>query len=99
VIVNDSKAFRVTGFHVAERARNGEQRWGPNQFGTALLARKATFRFKTGTQDCDRPVMFVVRHPKTKERFRIEGRANLCSTPHVDTLLRINVVRPNVTVD
>ena len=99
VIVNESKGYKVTGFHVLERSKDGQYRWGRNQFGSALLARRATFRFKTGISDCERPVKFVLRGPRNREPVETEGRANLCRSPHVDSLVRINVVRPEVIVE
>ena len=100
VIVNESPSFKVTGFHVQTADRRGRLRWSPNQFGNPLQARRATFRFKTGDASaCDLPVLFVLRHLKTKEEVRVEGRAALCKSPRVDSLLRINVHRPSVFVE
>jgi len=100
VIVNESQNWKVTGFHVQEADRKGRLRWSDNQFGRPLLARRATFRFKTGGAGaCDLPVLFVLRHLETKEELRLEGRAALCKTPKVDSLVRINVHRPNVFVE
>ena len=98
-IVNETKRYRVTGFHVLEQSRDGQYRWSTNQFGSPLLAHRATFRFKTGTVDCERPVMFILRGPDSREPVKIEGRANLCTTPHVHSVMRINIVRPEVIVE
>ena len=99
VIVNESENWKVTRFHVQEADRKGRLRWSANQFGKPLLARRATFRFKTGGANaCELPVMFVLRHNETKEELSIEGRAALCKTPKLDSLLRINVQRPRVIV-
>jgi hypothetical protein len=99
VIVNESPTFNVTGFYV-DTTPTGARKWSSNQFGRPLYARKATFRFKTGdSTSCDRPVLFVLENGKTKERMKVETRAALCSTPHVDSLVRVRVVRPEVIVE
>jgi hypothetical protein len=98
VIVNESKSFQVAGFYVATAGTGDAARWSSNQFGMALLPQRATFRFKTGSKDCQRPVRFVLRHPATRERLSIDAVANLCSSPHVDSLIRINANHPEVIV-
>jgi hypothetical protein len=98
VILNESRSFEVTGFYVAEGEANGRTRWSHNQFGMALQPRRATFRFKTGEKDCKRAVRFTARNPNTKEKVSIEGVADLCTTPHMDSVMRINVNHPEVIV-
>jgi hypothetical protein len=100
VIVNETRNFNVTGFYVDTSDGRGERKWSSNQFGRPLFARKATFRFKTGDPtSCDRPVLFVLKQPKTKDVLKVETRASLCTAPHVDSLVRVNVVRPEVIVE
>lgn len=99
VIINETSNFNVTGFFVDMPRRDGTRRWGPNQFGEQLYPMKATYRFKTGDATaCSRPVLFVLRHKKTKEVARIETQASLCKSPKVDSVLRIRMVKPEVTV-
>lgn len=100
VIVNETANYNVTGFFVEMPARDGGKRWGPNQFGRQLDPMKATLRFKTADASaCEHPVMFVLKHRKTKEIARIETNASLCKTPQTDSLLRIRMVKPEVRVE
>jgi len=98
VIVNASKIHQVEGFYVGEQ-RRGRASWSQNQFGKPLLPRRATFRFKMNGRDCERPVRFVFRDSRTRERIEVSDRVNFCPTPHVDSLLKLNVVRPNVIIE
>jgi len=98
VIVNASKTYSIESFFVGEQ-RRGRSVWSRNQFGKPLLPRRATFRFKMDGQDCERPVRFVFRDPRTKEALNVDERVNFCPTPHVDSLLKLNVVRPHVIVE
>ena len=100
VIVNETANYHVTGFFVEMQQPDGSKRWGPNQFGEQLRPMKATFRFKTADASaCDRPVLFVLKHKKTKDVARLETSASLCKAPHTDSLLRIRMVKPEVTVE
>jgi hypothetical protein len=99
VIVNQTSSYRVTGFFVGERRRDGAVRWSSNQFGDALLPQRATYRYKSAKADCARPVRFTLRHRETKETLTIEQVADFCPTPKVHSLLRINVLRPEVFVE
>ena len=102
VIANTSKNFRITEFRVREAARDGTMRWSANQFsqfGAALAPRKAVYLFKTGKPEtCDWPVLFVLSDLKRRETITLEMRASLCMSPHQDSLVRVNVVHPEVTV-
>lgn len=99
VLVNETGAYQVDGFYVEEPAARGGRRWSRNQFGSALLPRRATYRFKTGGADaCDRPVKFILRHRKTKDRIEVSARASLCTSPQRDSLVRIRVVQPEIQV-
>lgn len=100
VIVNETQFYNIIGFYVEQPRRDGMPHWGPNQFGEQLYPMKATFRFKTGDASaCDRPVLFVLRHKQTKEVTRIETRASLCKAPQTDSVVRIKMVKPTVTVE
>lgn len=102
VIANQSKTFRITEFRVRERSRDGTLRWSENQFrqfGQPLGPRKAVYLFKTGKPEtCDWPVLFVLSDPERRETMTVEMRASLCTSPHQDSLVRVNVVRPEVIV-
>jgi hypothetical protein len=99
VIINETSNFNVTGFFVDMPRRDGTRRWGPNQFGEQLYPMRATYRFKTGDATaCSRPVLFVLRHKETKEVAKIETQASLCKSPQIDSVARIRMVKPEVTV-
>jgi hypothetical protein len=98
VIVNESKNFLVTGFFVATGERNGKVQWSSNQFGPALQPRHATFRFKSGLKDCERQVRFTARNIETREKVEVQSVASLCKSPHVDSLIRLRIERPEVIV-
>ena len=99
VIVNESRSYSVTGFFVQTASADRKLKWSRNQFGFPLLAKRATFRFKTGGPDaCDLPARFVLRPPHGKETVTYETRVSLCSSPHRDTLVRIRAVIPEVEV-
>jgi hypothetical protein len=95
VIVNESPTYEVTQFLVQDRRRGGG--WSDNQFGAPLKPKSATFRFKSGGADtCDLPVRFVLRNPRTREKTTLDGRLELCKSPHHDSLARIRVLVPQV---
>lgn len=102
VIANTSKNYRITEFRVREAGRDGTMRWSENQFrqfGAALAPRRAVYLFKTGKPEtCDWPVLFVLSDLRRKETMTVEMRASLCVSPQQDSLVRVNVVRPEVTV-
>ncbi len=102
VIANTSKNYRITEFRVREAARDGTMRWSANQFsqfGAALDPRKAVYLFKTGKPEtCDWPVLFVLSDLKRRDTMTVQMRASLCVSPHQDSLVRVNVVRPEVIV-
>lgn len=102
VIANQSKNYRITEFRVQEAARNGTMQWSANQFrqfGSGVEPRKAVFLFKTGKPEtCDWPVLFTLSDPKRRETMTVQMRASLCVSPHRDSLVRVNVVHPEVTV-
>jgi len=99
VIVNESKTYMVTGFYVRTAAADGSPGWSRNQFGVPLLAKRATFRFKTGPATaCDLPARFVLRAPHSKETISYDTRISLCSSPHRDSLVRIRAAIPEVEV-
>jgi hypothetical protein len=98
VIVNESNGYKVTRFLVGETVR-GERRWSRNQFGRPLLAKRTTYRFKMPGDECERPVKFVLERTDNKDRIDLETRVNFCPTPHVHSLLRLNVLTPRVIVE
>ena len=102
VIANQSKKYRITEFRVREAGRDGTMRWSANQFsqfGAPLDPLKAVYLFKTGKPEtCDWPVLFVLRDLKRRETMTVQMRASLCMSPHQDSLVRVNVVHPEVIV-
>jgi hypothetical protein len=99
VFVNESNNYMVTGFYVQQPAARGGTEWSRNQFLIPLLARRATFRFKTGgPAACDMPARFVLRAPHSKETISYDTRVSLCRSPHRDSLVRIRAVTPEVQV-
>ena len=97
VVANESRSYKVTGFFVQMPDMLGTDRWGVNQFDQPLPARSAALRFKTGGTDaCDLPVRFVLTHSSTRETIEVRSRANLCMTPHKDSLLRLKVFEPTI---
>jgi hypothetical protein len=100
VLVNESRNYNVIGFYVQTIGPDGKAKWSDNQFGRPLYARRATFRFKTGGPDsCNVPVKFVLKHPKIRDTFEFEARTSLCRAPHMDSLVRIRAVVPEVKVE
>lgn len=102
IIANQSKTYRITEFRVQEAGAKGTLRWSRNQFSqfeAPLFPQKATYLFKTGKPEtCDWPVMFVLVDVKRRETMKVQMRASLCTTPHQYSLIRVNVVHPQVTV-
>ena len=102
VIANQSKKYRITEFRVREAGRDGTMRWSANQFsqfGAPLDPLKAVYLFKTGKPEtCDWPVLFVLSDAKRRETMTVQMRASLCMSPHQDSLVRVNVVHPEVIV-
>ena len=99
VIVNESRAYKVTEMRVEMTDRRGSKRWGPNQLDRPLLSREATLRIKVpDLADCDLPVRFKLREAKGREEFEILDRVRLCAEPERHTLMRIRVVKPTVEV-
>ena len=99
VIVNESRAYKVTEMRVEMTDRKGAKRWGPHQLDRPLLAREATLRIKVpDLADCDLPVRFRLRESKGREEFEILDRVRLCAEPDRHTLMRIRVVKPSVEV-
>ena len=102
VIVNETHGYDVIGFYVEPRRRKpGRSEWGRNLFQDPLLPRKATLAVKgeAGTPPCEQKVRFLLRHRETRDELTLDGQASLCSTPHVDSLLRIKALEAQVTLE
>jgi hypothetical protein len=99
IVQNDTRLFTVAEFRIQSHLRDGTQRWSANLLDHPMLPTDTVTRVKTASIDCDRPVQFVLKHRKTKEKLVMEGTTNLCPTPHADNLIRINIKLPEVTVD
>lgn len=99
VIVNETANYDITGFFIALPDNGKPTRWGPNQFGQRLYPKRATYRFKTGEQaTCDLPVRFILRQRQTRQVSEVQTRTSLCKSPKLDTLVRIRMLNPSVTV-
>ncbi len=100
VIHNDTKFYKVSEIRIQSAGRDGEARWGSNQLQHPLLPKEKLVQLKIASADsCERDIQFVLKHRKTRERLVLESIANLCPTPHVDNIIRIDVRKPEVTVD
>ena len=87
----------VTAFHSTAGTSGNPCWWTINR--QPLRAKKATYRIKLAQTDaCELPVQFVLRHVGTREELKIEGRTNLCKTPHAVSMIRLKVVTPTVIV-
>lgn len=99
VVHNDTRLYKVAEFRILARLGDGRQRWSANLLEHPLLPKESVTRIKTASIDCYRPVQFTLKQRKTKEVVVMEGTTNLCTTPHADNVIRINVKQPEVTVD
>ncbi|MEP9357246.1 hypothetical protein [Sphingomonas sp. KR3-1] len=91
VIVNQTSDYDVIGFYVDSAKPGKHPFWSGNQFGEPLPPERATLRFKTGNAEtCALPVRFVLRQRDTHAKVDVTGTASFCSSPHQDTLVRIN---------
>ena len=99
VVQNDTKNYRVAEFRIELLDRDGSSRWSRNQLLHPLLPKQKLVRMKVAPPgSCDRDIMFVLQHRKTKERLVMESTTNLCPTPYADNVIRIDVKKPEVTV-
>jgi hypothetical protein len=100
VVHNDTKYYKVAEFRVQMPRRDGTARWGPNQLHHSLLPQQKIVRLKTAPSDsCERQLQFVMQNRQTREKMTIETVSNLCPTPHTDNVVRLNVVKPEVTIE
>lgn len=100
VIHNDTKFYKVAEFRIELFDSEGSSRWSRNQLLHPLLPKDKLVRLKVAPADyCEREIQFVLKHRKTKERLVMESTTNLCPTPHADNVIRIDVKKPEVTVD
>jgi hypothetical protein len=99
VVHNDTRLFKVAEFRILAHLPDGRHRWSANLLEHPLLPTESTTRIKTASVDCERPIQFVLKQRKTKEVVVMEGTTNLCTTPHADNVIRINVKQPEVTID
>ncbi|WP_448664866.1 hypothetical protein ACG3SL_09395 [Sphingomonas sp. CJ20] len=99
IIVNETDGYDVIAFHIATRPDTASD-FSRNRFEGALAPHKASLAVKTGNAaTCDMPVRFVLRQQKTHERITLDGRANLCVTPHSDSIVHVKVLEPKVSID
>lgn len=99
IILNETANHVVTGMYFVRGERAGVREWTPNQFDRPLVPRTMFYAPKAGDDSmCNLPVRLVLRNIETKETLEIEGVAALCRRDKASTVLRVNVVRPSVTV-
>jgi hypothetical protein len=99
VVQNDTKFYKVAEFRIQLVDRNGGSRWSQNQLLHPLLPNEKLVRLKVApASSCDRDIMFVLQHRKTREKLVMESTTNFCPTPNADNLIRINVKKPEVIV-
>lgn len=99
IILNETANYLVTGMYFVRGEHDGVRQWTPNQFDRPLVPRTMFYAPKAGDDSmCNLPVRLVVRDIETKETLEIEGLAGLCRRDKASTVLRVNVVRPTVTV-
>lgn len=100
IIVNETRGYDVVGFYLANNKPGAPLRWSRNAFVLGLQPQKAALRPKTGGKGaCAVPVRFVLRHQRTHEEVTMEGNASLCSSPRMDSMLRLKVLEPKVIWD
>lgn len=99
IVRNSTRLYKVAEFRIEAHYRDGTKRWSYNLLEHPLLPTEQVVRVKTASIDCDRPVKLLLKHRKTKEVLVMEGTANLCTTPGADNILRVEVKKPEVTVE
>jgi hypothetical protein len=99
IVHNDTRLYKLAEMRVELIGRDGTSRWGRNQLERPLYPKERLTQFKVAPpESCDRAIQFVLKHRKTRERLVMEAIANLCSSPNVDNVIRLDVVKPEVTV-
>ena len=99
VVQNDTKFYKVAEFRIELLDRDGASRWSRNQLVHPLLPKEKLVRLKVAPADsCERDILFVLQHRKTKEQLVMESTTNLCPSPNADNLIRIDVKKPEITV-
>lgn len=99
ILVNETSNYVVTGLYFGRGERDGRREWTPNQFARSLVPRRIAYSPKAGDDSmCHIPVRIVLREVKTGETLEMEDVTALCRRDKASTLLRVNVVRPTVTV-
>jgi hypothetical protein len=99
VVQNDTRFYKVAQFRIELMNRDGSSRWSRNQLLHPLLPKEKLVRLKVAPADsCERDIMFVLQHRKTREQLVMESTTNLCPTPNADNVIRIDVKKPEVIV-
>jgi hypothetical protein len=99
IILNETSNYVVTGLYFVRGERDGVREWTPNQFDRPLIPRTVFYSPKAGDDNmCHIPVKVVVQEIDTGETLEIEDFAGLCRREKASTLLRVNVVKPSVTI-
>jgi hypothetical protein len=102
VLVNDNRDYRLTGFFVASGAvgEGRARQWSRNRLSGVLPPLMAVAMPKTGgPESCAVPVRFTLRHRRTSETLAVEGTADMCRRPMIDSVIRLHVTRPSVSAE
>lgn len=99
ILVNETSNYLVTGLYFGSGEQDGVRRWTPNQFVRPLVPGKIAYSPKAGDDTmCRIPLRVVLRDIKTGETLEMEDMTALCRRDKASTLIRVNVVRPTVTI-
>ena len=99
ILLNETSNYVVTGLYFGRGEEGGVRNWTPNQFGRPLVPGKIAYSPKAGDDSmCRIPVRVVLRNIETAETLEMEGVTALCRRDKASTLIRVNVVRPSVTI-
>ncbi|MGT2515270.1 hypothetical protein ACVOMT_14460 [Sphingomonas panni] len=99
ILRNETSNYVVIGLYFGRGKEGGVPSWTPNQFGRPLVPGAIAYSPKAGDDSmCRIPVRVVLRSIETAEQLEMEGITALCRRDKASTLIRVNVVRPSVTV-
>lgn len=98
IIANDSKSFDVRSYQWETVRSDGSRRWGLNLLDRPLRPSEGIMRIKWNLKDCERRVMFRLRQRVSKQEVIATGLLNICSTPKMNTVVKLRAVIPSVTI-
>ncbi|MBX3593880.1 hypothetical protein [Sphingomonas sp.] len=102
VLVNANRDYRLTGFFVAKDigASGSDPSWSRNKLSASLPPLMAVaMPKKGGPEACATHVRFKLSNIHRKEELAVEGVADMCRRPGVDSMIRVRVVRPIVRIE